>query len=437
MKHLRIKKTTRLNQNKNFCYNSASELINKSARLGLFVILILTTLQSLNSFAQSGVAINSTGNPANASAVLDVNSTAAPFQGLLVPRLTTANRNAISSPIESLLIYNLDTKCFEAWSSASSSWVAFGCIGCAPTVANAGTDINLMGVTSATLTGNTPTIGTGVWTVVSGTATITTPTSPTSGVTGLLVSGTATLRWTISNPPCVASVDDVVITTSPPQCGAQIWASSNLNVGTRIAQGSSQGLGDKWCYNDIEANCTTYGGLYQYTTAVQIPNTYLTSKFDTLASWMGCDPCGASGRQGICPAGYHIPTDLEWSRYEYCVENTIAPTGSTPLATFQTGNNFRGTNTAGIGSADKMKATASDTPVWNGTNSSGFSAVPAGYYSCLDLAAHNIDTYASFWVATEYNATQARYRGLDDVDHRVYRGKVVKTYGYSVRCLKN
>ncbi|MBL4577913.1 MAG: hypothetical protein JKX74_05535, partial [Flavobacteriales bacterium] len=63
---------------------------------------------------------------------------------------------------------------------------------------------------TATLAGNTPSVGTGNWSVVSGTATITTPTSPTSGVTGL-VTGAATLRWTITNNGCESS-DDVVIT---------------------------------------------------------------------------------------------------------------------------------------------------------------------------------------------------------------------------------
>ena len=84
-----------------------------------------------------------------------------------------------------------------------------------PTTANAGADINLAcGVTTATLAGNTPTVGTGIWSVVSGTATITNPGSPTSGVTGLALGHTATLRWTISNSPCTASTDDVFITAS-------------------------------------------------------------------------------------------------------------------------------------------------------------------------------------------------------------------------------
>lgn len=83
-----------------------------------------------------------------------------------------------------------------------------------PTTANAGTDQTLAAcVTTATLAANIPSVGTGSWTVVSGTATITTPSSATSGITGLIVGSTATLRWTITNGSCTPSTDDVIITT--------------------------------------------------------------------------------------------------------------------------------------------------------------------------------------------------------------------------------
>ncbi|HLO55376.1 MAG TPA: PKD domain-containing protein, partial [Saprospiraceae bacterium] len=82
-----------------------------------------------------------------------------------------------------------------------------------PTTANAGPDQNICGA-SATLAANTPVIGTGSWSIVSGTGgSITTPTSPSSGFTGT-AGNNYTLRWTISNAPCAASTDDVVINFS-------------------------------------------------------------------------------------------------------------------------------------------------------------------------------------------------------------------------------
>ena len=80
----------------------------------------------------------------------------------------------------------------------------------APTPSNAGTNQTVCG-TTASLLGNTPTTGTGLWTLVSGAGTITTPSSPTSGVTGL-GAGPTVFQWTISNAPCTASSSTVTIT---------------------------------------------------------------------------------------------------------------------------------------------------------------------------------------------------------------------------------
>lgn len=79
-----------------------------------------------------------------------------------------------------------------------------------PTTSNAGPDQNVC-ATTASLSANTPTSGSGLWTLVGGTGTITNPTSPTSGVTGL-GTGSNTFRWTITNGACSPSTDDVVIT---------------------------------------------------------------------------------------------------------------------------------------------------------------------------------------------------------------------------------
>src|SRR5260221_381078 len=66
-----------------------------------------------------------------------------------------------------------------------------------PTTANAGPDFTVCS-TTATLAGNTPTIGTGAWTVLGGTGSVTTPADPSSGVTGLSVGGN-TFVWTVTN----------------------------------------------------------------------------------------------------------------------------------------------------------------------------------------------------------------------------------------------
>ena len=76
------------------------------------------------------------------------------------------------------------------------------------TAANAGTDIEQSNPTF-TMTATPPSVGTGAWTLVNGTATITTPSSPSTTVTGIPVGTSATLRWTVSQGDC--TVNDVVV----------------------------------------------------------------------------------------------------------------------------------------------------------------------------------------------------------------------------------
>ena len=78
-----------------------------------------------------------------------------------------------------------------------------------PTTAEAGIDQTICS-TSASLSANTPTIGTGLWTVIAGTAIFDNSTSPTSGVSGLSV-GNNVLRWTISKGTCTDSFDEITI----------------------------------------------------------------------------------------------------------------------------------------------------------------------------------------------------------------------------------
>lgn len=88
----------------------------------VFIVFAIIASYSLN----AQVAVTTDGSSADGSAMLEVKST---DKGLLLPRMTTAERNAIISPANSLLIFNTTTKCFEAYNATSSTWVNFGCIG--------------------------------------------------------------------------------------------------------------------------------------------------------------------------------------------------------------------------------------------------------------------------------------------------------------------
>ncbi|MDQ3109621.1 MAG: SBBP repeat-containing protein, partial [Bacteroidota bacterium] len=110
-----------------------------------------------------------------------------------------------------------------------------------PTTADAGTDQNVC-TSTATLAGNAPVIGTGAWTLISGTATITTPTSPNSGITGL--SGTAVFRWTISNATCPASFDNVTIIRDPNPTTANAGPDQTICSSNTTLAGNTPAVGN-------------------------------------------------------------------------------------------------------------------------------------------------------------------------------------------------
>jgi hypothetical protein len=82
-----------------------------------------------------------------------------------------------------------------------------------PIAAFAGADQTICG-TSASLTGNAPGQNTGTWSLVSGSGTIANPSSASTSVIGL-GNGANVFRWTISNPPCNPTFDEITINASP------------------------------------------------------------------------------------------------------------------------------------------------------------------------------------------------------------------------------
>jgi uncharacterized protein (TIGR02145 family) len=121
------------------------------------------------------------------------------------------------------------------------------------------------------------------------------------------------------------------------------------------------------------------------------------------------------GVQGICPTGWHLPTDGEW----------------TTLTDYLGGISVAG---------GKMKETGTahwSPPNTGATNSSGFTALPGGYRNYV--GSFNYLTYnAFFWSSSHYGATSAWSRSLYYNFEYVTRDYYNNTlYGFSVRCLQN
>jgi uncharacterized protein (TIGR02145 family) len=175
--------------------------------------------------------------------------------------------------------------------------------------------------------------------------------------------------------------------------GDQCWLDRNLNVGTMVTGVTNQtnnATTEMYCYNNDPVNCGVYGGLYQWDEAMQYVAT--------------------PGAQGICPAGWHIPTFSEFQ--------TLSAT---------VGGNGNALKEGGVGAGDGI-----------GTNTSGFSALLAGFRrndgGFLGLG----DYGANFWSSTEYDATYAYGLSLyvvnGNIDLYFYN---TKANGFSVRCLED
>ena len=132
-----------------------------------------------------------------------------------------------------------------------------------------------------------------------------------------------------------------------------------------------------------------------------------------------------SGRQGICPTGWHIPSDAEWCQLETYLDATVNCTAT----------GWRGTDAGG-----KMKEAGTShwtSPNTGATNSSGFTARPGGYRDVVGggFNDHSYDTY--LWSAAESSAAEAWIRYLDYSGAQVYRDSTNKAYGFSGRCCKD
>jgi uncharacterized protein (TIGR02145 family) len=187
--------------------------------------------------------------------------------------------------------------------------------------------------------------------------------------------------------------------------GTQCWMRENLNYGNMIngslAQTDNQVV-EKYCYDNDPTACPRFGALYQW---------------DELMNYSTQE-----GTQGICPSGWHIPSDGEFCTLVTYLDPNV-------ICEYMT--SWTGTNGGG-----KMKETGTThwfSPNGGATNSSGFTGFGGGYsyngvFSFIMSAGH-------WWTSTTYSSThglwQLRY---NDALIGYYRHPA--QYGFSVRCIK-
>lgn len=182
--------------------------------------------------------------------------------------------------------------------------------------------------------------------------------------------------------------------------GAQCWMKENLNIGTRISGSTAQTDNDifeKYCYNNLETNCNVYGGLYEW---------------DEIMNYTSSSDANPSGRQGICPTGWHIPSDAEWVQ----------------LLLYLGGN---------IVAGGKMKETGLThwaSPNYGASNSSGFTALPGG--TLMGIFAFFTEN-GFFWSSEEEDSQTSWTLYLSYNDEFAGRYNYTKTYAFSARCVQN
>ena len=194
--------------------------------------------------------------------------------------------------------------------------------------------------------------------------------------------------------------------------GHQCWMSQNINIGDRIDgvdEQTNTGTIEKYCYDDIEANCDTLGGLYQWDEAMQ----YVT----------------AEGAMGICPpGGWHIPTDVEWKILEGNVDSQ-----------YGVGNpEWDLAGDRGSDAGDNLKSTFGWYNNGNGNDSFGFTVLAAGFRSTL-LNFGSLVHRAYIWTSTEYDANKAINREYFPDSSLSWRwvDQRGKGAGMSLRCIRD
>ena len=184
--------------------------------------------------------------------------------------------------------------------------------------------------------------------------------------------------------------------------GEQLWMAENLKVThynngdeiTHITNNEdwvSLSTGAYGDYDNNPTNSETYGRLY---------------------NWYTVDDS-----RGLCMAGWHVPSDEEYTVLKDYLGGTSVAGGKMKEAGLEHWNYY------------------SDEITEEATNESGFTGLPAGYRASYSGAYYDVGNLGSFWSSSEYNSNYAWYRLLTYSYSNVYRYYYHRLYGFSIRCL--
>ena len=232
------------------------------------------------------------------------------------------------------------------------------------------------------------------------------------------------------NAATVADYDGNMYNTV--QIGDQCWMKENLRT-THYSNGQEIPLGDstfsintayRYYPANLSFNVIAYGYLYNWKAVMR---------------YSSSSSANPSGVQGICPDGWHVPSDAEWtqlanyvsSQSQYVCGNYNANNPNIAKALASTSDWWGSSNTCAVGNNQSSN------------NATGFTACPAGCCSGLYdayVSYTDLGLMSAFWSATEDgsgNYDSVLFRYFYNEWPVMFRGSNDGSIGYSVRCLRN
>lgn len=225
------------------------------------------------------------------------------------------------------------------------------------------------------------------------------------------------------------------------EIGAQTWMTENLNVSTfrngdpipeaktnEEWKRAGENKQPAWCYYENDPkNGVKYGKLY---------------------NWYA-----VNDSRGLAPVGYHVPSDAEWTKLTDFLGgkggegtkmksksgwNSHTTGGSKTCPNCVNWNAEYRSNKRGCDVCQDTHSVPAPkvTNSGNGTNTSGFSGLPGGKHDDF-WGFRDIGDHGNWWSSTEESTYSAWFRSLYYLNSDVYRGGHVKSFGFSVRCLRD
>ena len=190
------------------------------------------------------------------------------------------------------------------------------------------------------------------------------------------------------------------------QIGEQCWFAENLR-----SENYENGDAIPSNLSDNEWQSTTSGSV-----AVLVESESNLETYGRLYNWYAVDDT-----RGLCPSGWHVPTDGDWMTVEMGLGMSETEANNTDA---------RGTD-----QGTQMKGTYGWNGEGNGTNSSGFSGLPGGSRQINGNFA--TPGYSGNWWSSSPIESNRMGPTLDYSFENVYRYNLDVRYGFSVRCIKD